>query len=659
MHTGDTKGSSTDANVYVVLYDEHDEPSEEYKLDHFLRDDFKCNAVNIFKIDLPSNFNRVVKLKIWTDDAGCSPNWYVDIIKVKQSQNTHANSFPMFRWVVPDEGDGENHYIIMELDTILPQSDPNPMQRVRELERKRQHYQLKYMYDNIPMVEELPSDEEFSTEYKTEIGINVLQNVLLDLKEKIISRNWDSLDDIDDIYDKKRKRPLSAEHWKKDLWFGNQRLVGCNPTFITLCTEIPEKFGVTEEMMEPVLNGETLEMLIEQKRLFYTDLPALDGLEQTGDLQLCSPMALFMLDDKGHLLPVAIQLNQEPGPSNPVFLPTDDENVWLLAKMWYNNADASFHQAVLHLGWTHLLMEGVVIALMRNVSVSHPILKLLKPHTLYLLAINSRAITTLLAEGGWIDTTMSIGASNTYKLVSQFKDVWRFDLHGTPPEEFKSRNVEDPEVLPNYYFRDDSLLIYSIIRNYVNDYVQLYYDCDEALWDDWEIQDWAKEMARETTSGGIGLSGVPEKDGEGGFNTIDDLVMVLSAVIYTCSAGHAAVNFLQYAEYAFPPNYPAQIRGELIRDKEPRTEQDLLQSVPDATTTLSIMTITDILSQRDTNSLGNFETQYIYDPKALEIVDKFRADLQEASITIRKRNRDLIFPYEVLLPENIPNAISI
>ena len=40
-------------------------------------------------------------------------------------------------------------------------------------------------------------------------------------------------------------------------------------------------------------------------------------------------------------------------------------------------------------GFTHLLMEGVVVVTHRQLSQSHPIFKLLAPHFLYLIAINA------------------------------------------------------------------------------------------------------------------------------------------------------------------------------------------------------------------------------------------------------------------------------
>ena len=38
-----------------------------------------------------------------------------------------------------------------------------------------------------------------------------------------------------------------------------------------------------------------------------------------------------------------------------IFTPTDPHLTWALAKMWYNNSDAGYHQAITHLGMLLLL----------------------------------------------------------------------------------------------------------------------------------------------------------------------------------------------------------------------------------------------------------------------------------------------------------------
>ena len=50
------------------------------------------------------------------------------------------------------------------------------------------------------------------------------------------------------------------------------------------------------------------------------------------------------------LVPIAIQLYQDIAPDNPVYLPDDPPFTWMLAKMWFNHADASVHQSITHFG---------------------------------------------------------------------------------------------------------------------------------------------------------------------------------------------------------------------------------------------------------------------------------------------------------------------
>lgn len=56
--------------------------------------------------------------------------------------------------------------------------------------------------------------------------------------------------------------------------------------------------------------------------------------------------------------------------------------------------------------------------------------------------------------------------------------------------------------------------------------------------------------------------------------------------------------------------------------QSPLSESDILVALPDKPTTLDIMTVTKILSDKGTNSLGDFEVQYIFDPPAKKIVNE-------------------------------------
>jgi arachidonate 5-lipoxygenase len=323
--------------------------------------------------------------------------------------------------------------------------------------------------------------------------------------------------------------------------------------------------------------------------------------------------------------------------------------------MWFNNADAQFHQAVTHLGYTHLVMEGIAVVTHRNLSQSHPIFKLLAPHFLYLIAINTRAVNKLSAPGGILDQTFTIEAAGILELVRRRKPTWRLDIDGTIPEDFKARGVDDPNVLPNYSCRDDAVLLYDVIKKYVTKYVDLYYETNDVLLADEEIQKWREEI--DGGSKGLGLLGVPGENGK--FTTKEQLIFVLTSVVSTCSVGHAMANFAQYDEYCHPLNYPSLFRGEPPKDKAPLTENHVIASLPDKDAHFLIMITGKILSDRGTKPLGDFEVNYVFDPNAVKIVNEFRQDLSKAGEIIRERCRTREPPYPYLDPAEVPNSISI
>ena len=249
---------------------------------------------------------------------------------------------------------------------------------------------------------------------------------------------------------------------------------------------------------------------------------------------------------------------------------------------------------------------------------------------------------------------MTMGTCGLLEIVKRKWKMWQMNVEGWLPNDLQNRGVEDREALPTYYYRDDAELLLKAIYDYVYSVISEVYDTPDKLLDDNEVQNWARVLSDPVD--GAGVKGV---FGGGKFDVLDDLVKTISATIFLSSVQHAAANFCQYDEYAFPPNYPATMHGAILRDKKPRTEAEIIAALPNKETTLSIMVVTKLLSERGTNGIGEFEVQYQYEPKAVAAVQKFKADLHEISILIKARNAGLKQPYPYLNPEEIPNAISI
>ncbi|KAI8798285.1 allene oxide synthase-lipoxygenase protein [Biomphalaria glabrata] len=667
VKTGDTIGAGTNANVSIILYDDKGESSSAIRLDQIMTNNFERGSKDVFQISKSytgslKKEGRIKRIEFWRDDHCSSSDWYVERIVVQNKATKSLFVFPVYRWV-----NANYRYKIKHLDTALPQHEDEDLKEPRKqyIADKRKYYILDQKFpkeypDGPVQVKTLPADEMFSFNDKF-----CLSTLILGLKvsSKIINYahgEWKSIGDIASIYSPPAfPKPDKASLWTDDLNFGRQRVASVNHSVIALATSIPEKFPVTDALLAPLLGGLTLQQALDKKRLFICDFQILEGLPTLKDRVLCAPIGLFFVDMAEQLRPIAIQLFQKPGAENPIFTPRSPSLTWTMVKMWFNNADSAYHQALTHLGFTHLLMESFCLATQRNLSHSHPVYKILAPHFLNLVAINSLAVSELISEGGWVDKAMNYGNQGMYALVAKAYKHWRLDVDGTLPEDLKRRGLDDLNVLPGYHYRNDAILLYNAIDKYVRDYLPIYYSTPELVIGDFELQNWAQELVKERNfaEGGMGIMGIP---GNGALSTVEQVQQIVTSTIFICSVGHAATNFPQYDEYGFPPNYPATLVEQPPKDaKEVMTEKQVLACLPNKEMTLEIMTMTKVLSTKGTKSLGDFEVQHIVEPQAQAVVDRFKQDIAEISKIIKERNESRFPKYKYLDPEYIPNSISI
>ncbi|KAG2468364.1 LX15B lipoxygenase, partial [Polypterus senegalus] len=186
-------------------------------------------------------------------------------------------------------------------------------------------------------------------------------------------------------------------------------------------------------------------------------------------------------------------IKQKPHKNNPIFLPSDPELDWLLAKMWVRHAEFQVYEALSHLLRTHLVWEVFCIATMRQLPAVHPVYKLLIPHMRDTLQINTNARLTLISENGIFKQITSTGGEGLGLLLQKECQEIEF-MSLLPKTDFEKRGVSQ---LKNYFYRDDCLKLWEAIESFVSGIVDLFYSSDKDVMEDKELQNWIQDVVTE------------------------------------------------------------------------------------------------------------------------------------------------------------------
>ena len=265
---------------------------------------------------------------------------------------------------------------------------------------------------------------------------------------------------------------------------------------------------------------------------------------------LCAPMVLFYMKDSTTLLPLAIQLTQKPAAQPVIYTPLDNTGEfsdWQLAKMWVRVAEANIHQFAGRILGTHLLLEPVAIALVRNLPAVHPIFKLIYPYLQDIVTVNTIYRKYVLSEDGALAEVMALGKNGIDLMRQQVSKFSRFSALNLP-DNFANRGVLDPNQLPGYYYRDDSLVLWEAIRDFVIDIVCVYYDDDEQVEGDEELACMLKDLRKNGYHGKLDLV---KK-----FSSIEELVQFCTTIIFRGTVQYSALSRGMADIYSFCLNAP-------------------------------------------------------------------------------------------------------
>ncbi|XP_033100777.1 allene oxide synthase-lipoxygenase protein-like [Anneissia japonica] len=234
VKTSDRRGASTDANIYIALFNSDGHRSKDYKLDTRFRDDFEEGQQDMFPINL-KDFGEIVKIEVWRDRRIIgNHDWCVEWIIIRDNVREDIYEFPINRWITAGVRKRWSRY-----DTCLPQNDSECTQRKKELEMKRLEYVFEQKITGLPaQVKVLPKDESFTTDYLKFLLATKLKMKMHTELIMLTTKPFETLRDVENVYKYSFPPPVDVDGWHTDEHFGNLAMNGCNPNIIRLCTEI-------------------------------------------------------------------------------------------------------------------------------------------------------------------------------------------------------------------------------------------------------------------------------------------------------------------------------------------------------------------------------------------------------------------------------------
>ncbi|XP_078692969.1 polycystin-1-like protein 2 [Branchiostoma floridae x Branchiostoma belcheri] len=125
VYTGFKGNAGTTAEVTIVLYSQ-DRESPPFILSDSSRITFEKGSVDSFLVSTSEPLGDLTYLRVWHNNAGYSPAWFLSQIVVTNRENNKSQFFLCNRWFATDKDDGKVY-------RLLPESGPDEMKEFRNV----------------------------------------------------------------------------------------------------------------------------------------------------------------------------------------------------------------------------------------------------------------------------------------------------------------------------------------------------------------------------------------------------------------------------------------------------------------------------------------------------------------------------------------------
>jgi len=644
---------------------------------------------------------------IW-NSLGLDEAWNLSVLKLSNDLDNTDYVFPHYGWF-----DYKAKSCVLFNNAHLPQKTPFWLRRARGIDRQniKNYVKLQMRYGDfvprtcktpLPITEQFNDGKSVNFTNSGEQAIDASKQALLVKASANKKSSFPTVNSISELYKAFDKPPSYSldNKWQSDVWWGAAWLTG--PFFgyfkpaaecENLLGDISKHVGSDHEYM----NGSSFKDELTAGRLFVAEFSVFKGaglenrpeyMKLLGGRYLC-PDAVCVFracaeKEVFEFLPIAIQLEKD----GPVFLPSGDKWQWRIVKAHVMCNVSNVHQIGLHWSDCHAAAEPVCAAVLTELTKCHPLRQLMMPHIAFTLAINGFAWETLLAPPGDAPDGASIIQDNfalgphsicldnhTAKGWSKkigapiepdnkgFAKCWWSTWKGyTHPREFKTRwgSTDQLKVFPP---RDDGIAVGEVLESYVGEFIDLYYEDDEDVKEDVELQGFVKTAV-------TGLGKAPQEVLEQYWKAAESkqaLKDLLTAFIFQVSCMHAARNFSQYDVYGTPHFAPANMRTPPPSSVGRSSEKEFLNAIPNIENSASIIGVMSQLSQYSGGDvyLARNHYRWITDSDAKDVQRKFVEKLNMLVAEMGHRNGNLerqgceYLSYTLLMPNRVPTSVAI
>ncbi|CAM1293362.1 Uncharacterised protein g715 [Pycnogonum litorale] len=261
----------------------------------------------------------------------------------------------------------------------------------------------------------------------------------------------------------------------------------------------------------------------------------------------------------------------------------------------------------------------------------------------------------LLADDGLIDKVLQGQATVSRKLFD--KTMVNADYNEINPVIDIQRRKVGKDRIPVYPVRDRGLDIYDVLKTFVTDIINNYYEQDGDVRDDEDLKKFRYDLSLNPKYHGAGFKNLPGSDIDGKM-TKDDLTDILTTVIYQATAGHSIVNNGAFEQSGSPLNYPTMLRKPPPKASNVLhiNENYVLECLPTKKVVFEAGVLGKDLAMSVGTPFGEVENQLLHSPKDKKAYKRLRKSINRLKNKPYK-NVDERFPYRYLDIDSIRNSI--